>query len=78
MMPELVMITPELMVKVTPELTVHVSPEAMVASDVIVVSVVNVIDAASASWVNPNAPRIKILTMTDTTQMPFNAHSITV
>jgi len=40
------MVTPELMVKVTPELTVHVSPEAMVASDVIVVSVVNVIDTA--------------------------------
>ncbi len=35
---------------------------------------------ANESWLNENPinPRIKILTMTDTTQMPFNAHSITV
>jgi len=36
-------------VSVTPELIVHVSPEAMVVDVVIVVSVVNVIVAASAS-----------------------------
>jgi len=37
------------MVKVTPEFIVQVSPEAIFSSELIVVSVLNVIDAASAS-----------------------------
>jgi len=46
MEPELLIITPGSIVSVTPEFTVQVSPLDIVASEVIVVSVVNVIDAA--------------------------------
>jgi len=49
MVPSFVIVTPGSIVSVTPEFTVQVSPEDIVASEVIVVSVVNVIEAASAS-----------------------------
>jgi len=65
------------MVSVTPELIVHVSPEAMTAFEVIVVSMVNVIVAASASWINPKDPKIKILASTGIAHF-FNAHNIIV
>ena len=41
-----VTVTPELIVTKTPELTVQVSPAAMVSFELIVVSVVNIIDVA--------------------------------
>jgi len=47
--PKLRMETPALMVKVTPGFIVQVCPKLIVSLEVIVVSVVNVIDAASAS-----------------------------
>ena len=51
MVPALVIIIPGSIVSVTPEFTIQNSPLDIVASEVIVVSVVNVIDAASASFV---------------------------
>jgi len=61
MVPELVTVTSRSMVRVTPEFTVQVSTKDIVASEVIVVSVVNVIEAASASCGNPINPKMKIL-----------------
>ena len=53
--PELtVTVTPELMVSVTPGFTVQVSPAPIVAEELITVLVVNVIDAASASGLEPS------------------------
>ena len=67
MVPEFLIITPGIIVSVTPGFTVQVSPIDIVASEVIVVSVVNVIDAASASCENPINPKIKILAKTGIT-----------
>ena len=67
MEPELMIVTPGLIVSVTPGFTVQVSPIDIVASEVIVVSVVNVIEAASASCENPINPKIKILAKTGIT-----------
>jgi hypothetical protein len=48
------MVTPDAMVSVTPELTVHVSPVPIVASELIVVSLLKVIEAASAGCTGMN------------------------
>ena len=48
MVPKFCIVTPDAMVSVTPGLTVHVSPGPIVWFDVIVVLLVNVIEAASA------------------------------
>ena len=44
-------VTPDCIVRVTLGLTVHISPGSIVWSEVIVVSLVNVIEAASACWI---------------------------
>jgi len=64
MVPSLVTVTPELMVRITSEFIVQVSPEPIVMSELIVVSVSNIIEAASASCGNPINPTIKILAKT--------------
>jgi len=67
----LLMVTPASMVSVTPGFTVQVSPLDIVASEVIVVSVVNVIEAASASCENPINPKTKILANDNTIMVIF-------
>ena len=52
------------MVKVTPEFIVQVSPKPIVSLEVIVVLTVNVLETASASWINPKDTKIKILANT--------------
>ncbi len=74
--PELEIVTPLDMVRVTPESIVQVSPKAIVASELIVVSVVNVIEAASASCENPINPRIKILAKTGITNCAFMPNTL--
>jgi len=64
MVPSLVTVTRGSMVRITPEFTVQVSPEPIVISELIVVLVSNIIEAASTSCGNPINPKINILAKT--------------
>jgi len=67
MVPSLVTVTRGSMVRITTEFIVQVSPEPIVMSELIIVLVSNIIEAASASCENPINPRIKILAKTGIT-----------
>jgi len=69
MVPALVIVISRSIVSVTPEFTIQNSPLDIVASEVIVVSVVNVIDAASASCENPINPRTRTLAKNGITKL---------
>ena len=64
MVPELVTETPGLIIKVTPGFIVQVSPEDIESLEVILVSVLNVLDAASTFCERPIVTKIKIPTIT--------------